>query len=65
MLRVRICGFDWDPGLHVLSDDLGNVLGVVGLIHEFSILPCFAHRNTVDVETARLELFQQLRHEHH
>ena len=65
MLRVRICGFFWDPGLHMLCDDLGNVLGVVGLVHKLPILPSFGHRDAVDVETAALKLFEQLRHEHH
>ena len=58
MLRGRIRGFYWDPGLHVLGDDLGNVLGVVGLVHEFPIFPCFGHRDAVDVEAAGLELFR-------
>ena len=57
MLRVRICGLYWDPGLHMLSDDLGNVLGVVGLVHKLPILPSFGHRDAVDVETAGLKLF--------
>ena len=65
MLRVRICSFYWDPGLHMLSDDLGNVLGVVGLVHKLPILPSFGHRDTLDVETAGLKLFEQLHHEHH
>ena len=36
--------------LHELGNDLGNVLGVGGLIHEFPILPRFCHRHPVKVD---------------
>ena len=51
----------------MLCDDMGNVLGIVGLVHQLPILPGFCHRDAVDVEAATLKLFEpeQLRQKHH
>ena len=61
MLGVWIRGAGWYPTMDDVCDLLGCVFGIVGLVHQFPILPGFAMRDTVQVDSTGSELCQELR----
>ena len=64
MLGIRVSCAGRYPTVNDISDLLSGMLGVVGLVHLFSILPSSAVRDLVQVDSFVSELRQEFCHEH-
>ena len=64
MLGVWICRAGWHPTVDNVRNLLRCILGVVGLVQQFAILPSSTVGDLVQVNSLAPELRQQLCHEY-